>query len=72
MLVYKNNWIKSVFKFTYNFKLGGIVIPNDGNCHLDAKGRYTKSNVMVRKDIIDLTFIPFGRSFIAERHVNVI
>ncbi|XP_066912333.1 integrin beta-1-like [Clytia hemisphaerica] len=27
-------------------KLGGIVIPNDGECHLDAQGRYTESNTM--------------------------
>uniref|UniRef100_A0ABM5FPB1 Integrin beta n=1 Tax=Pogona vitticeps TaxID=103695 RepID=A0ABM5FPB1_9SAUR len=26
-------------------KLGGIYMPNDGQCHLDAQGRYTKSHL---------------------------
>ncbi|CAM9288231.1 integrin beta-1-like isoform X2 [Lampetra fluviatilis] len=33
------------FHFAGDGKLGGIVIPNDGHCHLDREGGYTKSDV---------------------------
>ena len=38
-------WLK-VFQSEHLFlgKLGGIVKPNDGSCHLDSKGVYTHSN----------------------------
>ena len=32
------------FYFSGDGKLGGIVKPNDGSCHLDAKGVYTHSS----------------------------
>ena len=37
---------KYVFQSEHSFlgKLGGIVKPNDGSCHLDSKGVYTHSN----------------------------
>ena len=33
------------FHYAGDGKLGGIVKPNDGKCHLDDGGRYTKSKV---------------------------
>lgn len=33
----------------YVLQLGGIVTPNDGKCHLDRNGYYTKSIYQVRK-----------------------
>lgn len=33
----------------YVLQLGGIVTPNDGKCHLDSKGYYTKSIDQVGK-----------------------
>uniref|UniRef100_S4RGG6 Integrin beta n=1 Tax=Petromyzon marinus TaxID=7757 RepID=S4RGG6_PETMA len=32
------------FHFAGDGKLGGIVLPNDGRCHLDGKGMYTQSD----------------------------
>lgn len=34
--------------FGMDSKLAGIVIPNDGLCHLDSKNEYSMSTVMVR------------------------
>ena len=33
------------FHYAGDGKLGGIVKPNDGVCHMDSKGTYTHSNL---------------------------
>ena len=36
------------FHYAGDGKLGGIVLPHDGNCYLNAAGEYTMANKMVR------------------------
>lgn len=35
------------FHFAGDGKLGGIVLPNDGKCHLNTNGLYTMSDYLV-------------------------
>jgi protocadherin alpha len=53
--------------FAVHFQLGGIVKPNDGECHLDTRGEYTHSklqdypsisqvNLKVRQNAINVIF----------------
>ena len=37
-------WTRHKSEHSFLGKLGGIVKPNDGSCHLDSKGVYTHSN----------------------------
>lgn len=38
--------------FGMDSKMAGIVIPNDGQCHLDTNNDYTMSTVQVRRQRI--------------------
>lgn len=54
------------FHFAGDGRLAGIVTPNDGNCHLDADGYYTKSTEL------DYPSIALLHQKIKEKKVNVI
>ena len=45
------------FHFAGDGKLGGIVLPNDGHCHLNNEGFYTKSDYFVGNSITSCIFI---------------
>ena len=37
-----------------NHQLGGIVVPNDGLCHMDENGRYTHSTIQVSQSFVSI------------------
>ncbi len=63
MLVFSTD---SGFHYAGDGKLGGIVKPNDGNCHLDRSGLYTES---IHQDYPSISQINHK---VQEHHVNVI
>lgn len=63
MLVFSTD---AAFHYAGDGKLGGLVKPNDGSCHLDWKGEYTMSNKLDYPSIGQLA------TKISENKVNVI
>ena len=63
MLVFSTD---SGFHYAGDGKLGGIVKPNDGDCHLDRSGLYTESTTQ------DYPSISQINHKVKEHHVNVI
>ena len=46
--------------------MGGVIVPNDGKCHLDRNGNYTHSSLQ------DYPSISQINSKVREHHINVI
>lgn len=47
----KHHWVPCIAKSETNsifarFQLGGVITPNDGECHLNHEGKYTHSTVL--------------------------
>ena len=45
MIIYP--YYLNYFHFFFKLQLAGILEPNDGLCHLDGTGKYTKAEVQV-------------------------
>lgn len=43
--------------FGMDSKMAGIVIPNDGQCHLDVNNEYSMSTVLVRSQFTEVLFV---------------
>lgn len=42
--------------FGMDSKMAGIVIPNDGQCHLDVNNEYSMSTALVRSQFTEVLF----------------